>query len=239
MRAVILAAGRGSRMKEMTSSQPKCLIRIQGKSLLERQIESLNGAGISEIAIVTGHYGHLLKGRTSETFHNPRWHATNMVTSLECASEWLSQHTCVVSYSDIFYSKVAIDLLMRCDEHIGILYSVNWLELWTKRFGNPLLDAESFSFNDLGYVTEIGKSPNSVEEIQGQYMGLIYLTPCGWNQMKLALSQFAESERDKLSMTHLLQRIIDNGTMPVMAIPYSGEWGEVDSESDLKIYEKQ
>jgi len=237
MRAIILAAGRGSRMKEMTSNQPKCLIKIRGKSLLEHQIESLNGAGITEIAIVTGYYRHLLESRALKTFHNHQWHATNMVTSLACASEWLSQHTCVVSYSDIFYSKTAIDLLTKCDEHIGILYSVNWLELWVKRFGNPLLDAESFSLNDLGHVTEIGKRPKSLEEIHGQYIGLIYLSPIGWGQMELALSHVSESEKDSLSMTQLLQIIIDRGIAPVKAIPFSGEWGEVDSESDVKIYE--
>ena len=51
MRAIILAAGRGSRMKALTSDKPKCLVELRGRSLLERQLEALRGGGVSEIGI--------------------------------------------------------------------------------------------------------------------------------------------------------------------------------------------
>ena len=54
MRGIILAAGRGSRMKEATRSKPKALVCVRRKPLIEYQIEALRSAGISEIAIVTG-----------------------------------------------------------------------------------------------------------------------------------------------------------------------------------------
>ena len=60
MKAIILAAGRGSRMKELTEEIPKCLLEVEDKALLDRQIESLRGAGIDEIAIVTGYKRELL-----------------------------------------------------------------------------------------------------------------------------------------------------------------------------------
>ena len=64
IRAIILAAGRGSRMKKLTSEIPKCLTKIKGKSLLEMQIKNFKRAGISDIAIVTGYKNHLLQKST-------------------------------------------------------------------------------------------------------------------------------------------------------------------------------
>ena len=59
MKAIILAAGRGSRMKNLTSDKPKCLVKLHGKPLLEWQLESMYKSGISEIAVVTGYKNEL------------------------------------------------------------------------------------------------------------------------------------------------------------------------------------
>ena len=60
MKAIILAAGRGSRMKLLTDETPKCLIKLRGKSLLDWQLSALRAAGITDIAIVTGYRRDLL-----------------------------------------------------------------------------------------------------------------------------------------------------------------------------------
>ena len=59
---VILAAGRGSRMKSLTDEKPKCLLNLAGKSLLFWQIEALRKAGINNILVVSGYKGELLQG---------------------------------------------------------------------------------------------------------------------------------------------------------------------------------
>ena len=60
MKAIILAAGRGSRMKNLTDDKPKYLVKLHQKPLLERQLESLRKSGINEIAIVTGYKHEML-----------------------------------------------------------------------------------------------------------------------------------------------------------------------------------
>ena len=52
MKAIILAAGRGTRMKELTEEKPKCLVELDGQSLLEKQLGALRQAGIEEIRLV-------------------------------------------------------------------------------------------------------------------------------------------------------------------------------------------
>lgn len=103
MRAIILAAGRGSRMKKLTEKTPKCLLEVQGKALLDWQIEAIRKAGIEEIAIVTGYKRELLVNRGLVEFHNERWSETNMVESLFIADSWRKDGPCIVSYSDLIY----------------------------------------------------------------------------------------------------------------------------------------
>lgn len=86
MKAIILAAGRGSRMGGLTDTQPKGLVSLRGKPLLEWQLASLRAAGIHEIALVTGYRHEALSPYGLPMFHNPDWRRTNMVTSLACLS---------------------------------------------------------------------------------------------------------------------------------------------------------
>lgn len=236
MKAIILAAGRGSRMKDLTEERPKCLVELRGKALLDWQLEALRAAGITEIAIVTGYKRELLASRGMVEFHNERWAETNMVSSLACAQEWLQAEPCIVSYSDIFYSPMAVQSLMTCAASLAVTYDPNWLELWTQRFGDPLLDAETFRLTPEHTLAEIGNKPTSVDEVQGQYMGLLRFTPEGWAEVLRIRSGLTSEQCDKMHMTGTLQKVIDAGRVAIAAVPYIGEWGEVDSAEDLASY---
>lgn len=237
MKAIILAAGRGSRMKSLTDERPKCLVELRGKSLLAWQLAALRGAGISEIAIVTGYKRELLADQGLTEFHNSRWAETNMVSSLACADSWLKTEPCIVSYSDIFYSPSAVLSLMTCDASLAVTYDPNWLELWTRRFGDPLLDAETFRLTPDNTLAEIGSTAKSVNDIQGQYMGLLRFTPESWAEIVRLRAGLAPQQRDKVHMTNTLQQVIDAQQIPIHALPYAGEWGEVDSCEDLFLYQ--
>ncbi len=237
MKAIILAAGRGSRMKSLTDERPKCLVELRGKPLLEWQLESLRAAGISDIAVVTGYKRELLAERGLSEFHNPRWAETNMVSSLACAESWLQGEPCIVSYSDIFYSPVAVQSLINSDATLAVTYDPNWLQLWTERFGDPLLDAETFRLTATHTLAEIGNKPQSVDDVQGQYMGLLRFTPEGWAEVVRLRAELSPQQRDSMHMTNTLQRVIDAGRVPIEAVAYTGEWGEVDSSEDLSVYQ--
>lgn len=234
--AIILAAGRGSRMGELGDAQPKCLLRLGGRSLLERQIGALRAAGIAHIAIVTGYRAELLAGRAERAFHNPAWERGNMVASLACAGAWLRAHPCVVSYADIFYQPAAVRALIDSPAELAITYDPDWLALWTRRFGDPLLDAETFRLAADGRLLEIGRRPGTLEEIDGQYMGLLRLTPAGWAEIQRLRRQMAPRQRAAMHMTATLQRVLEAGRVAVSALPYHGEWGEVDTARDLAAY---
>ncbi len=239
MKIIILAAGRGSRMKNITKDQPKCLVEFQGKPLLEWQLEAIREAGFSEIGIVTGYKSEMLSRYGLFEFHNPRWDNTQMVSSLSYASDWLEKEPCIVSYSDIFYDAEAIQLLGKSTADIAITFDPNWQKLWEGRFNNPLIDAETFRLNSDGTLAEIGNQPKTMDEIEGQYMGLLRFTPYGWNELKYLRSELTTKNQDNMHMTGSLALILKNGKIPIFALPYDKTWGEVDSIDDLSFYESK
>jgi choline kinase len=237
MKAIILAAGRGSRMKNLTEERPKCLVELRGKALLDWQLDALRAAGISEISVVTGYKRELLSQRGLVEFHNERWAETNMVASLACAESWLRAEPCIVSYSDIFYHTSPVRSLIACTASLAVTYDPGWLELWTGRFGDPLLDAETFRLNPDHTLAEIGNKPKSVNEVEGQYMGLLRLTPEAWAEISRIRQDLPQLERDKMHMTSTLQKVIEANRMPIVAISCYGRWGEIDTIEDFLYFE--
>jgi choline kinase len=236
MRAIILAAGRGSRMKTLTEQHPKCFVKVSGRTLLERQLAALGEGGIDEIAIVRGYRGDAFDGLGLTLFDNERWQETNMVSSLRCADQWLGQFECIVSYSDIFYGATTIKELAASRAPLSIAYDPEWRWLWSRRFSDPLSDAETFRVDDAGRIVDIGRRPKSYDEIGGQYMGLLRFTPAAWREVTAHLDDLAPAVVAKLDMTALLNRLLGIG-MTIAGVPISEAWGEVDSESDLALYE--
>ncbi len=237
MKALILAAGRGSRMEGLTDDRPKCLVELDRETLLSRQIRTLRNGGATEIAIVTGYRREMLVDHADREFHNPRWDETNMVSSLATAAEWLQRAPCIISYSDIFYGADAIRQLTESNVPLAITFDPNWQDLWGRRFGDPLLDAETFRISSDGDILEIGKRPSNIEEIEGQFMGLLRFTPEAWLELEAMRITLRDDTRDKLDMTGALQRMIERGNIPVNGIRYSGDWGEVDNAQDLSVYQ--
>jgi len=224
-------------MKNLTDERPKCLVEVRGKALLDWQLEALRTAGIVEIAIVTGYKRDLLANRGLVEFHNARWAETNMVSSLTCAENWMRVEPCIVSYSDIFYGPVAVRSLMTCEAALAVTYDPDWQALWTQRFGDPLLDAETFRLTAENTLAEIGMRPTSLVEVQGQYMGLLRFTPEGWSEILRIRGELKSDQRDTMHMTGTLQEVIVAGRVAIAAVPYTGEWGEVDSADDLDAYQ--
>ena len=236
-RALILAAGRGKRLAGLTDHTPKCLLSVRGKTLLDWQLDALRGAGIAEVAIVTGYRrGQVARPGLSE-FHNPDWESTDMLASLACAAAWLRQGPCIVSYADIFYQRSAVAALLACSAPLAITYDVHWEALWRRRFGDPLIDAETFRLGPGGTLAAIGARPATLAEVEGQYMGLLRMDWEGWCALEDVRAALAPAQAARLQMTGALQGVIAAGRMQVAALPYAEEWGEVDCAADLACYE--
>lgn len=231
---LILAAGRGSRMQELTKDKPKGMIQLGGKPLLQWQIEAMKKGGISKIYFVGGYQIRVLKELGYPCFENPKWNQTNMVESLRCAREILMKEETVVSYADIVCSSEIFKSLIHYSSDLAVTFDTLWRPLWEARFDNPLEDAETFSIKE-GKLVDIGRVPKGYDEVQGQYMGLMKFTPLGWKNTE---EQLQHTDTRKMDMTTLLQLLLRNG-VSIDGVPIAGKWCEADSQGDLQCYEKK
>lgn len=237
MRAVILAAGRGSRLGALSDGRPKCMVELAQKPLIHRQIAALRRGGASCVGVVRGYLGDRIALEDVTYFENPRWSETNMVMSLVAAAPWLESGPVLISYADIFYGHEIVRSLAEATGDLVVAYDRSWRSLWSRRFADPLSDAETFRTDALGNLIEIGRRSTNIEEIEGQYMGLLKFTPTAWLAVERVLAALDLRARDKLDMTTLLRALLDAG-FPIHTAAISGQWGEIDSLGDLELYEK-
>jgi L-glutamine-phosphate cytidylyltransferase len=236
MKAILLVAGRGSRLGALTSNNPKPLVELNGQSLLSRAIHSLRSGGITEIGLVTGYHSEMVEPFSDEIFFNTNWATTGIFNSLNCASEWLDKEPCIVSYGDIFYSQEIVNDLIGCRGDISVAYDPDAVSLWSKRFMNPLDDLENFKVKN-GVIYEVGGKANSLSSVQGQYMGLFKTTTKGWKSMSAFVKGLPIAERDNIDITSLFSMLINAGQR-IHGVPTFDPWGEIDTPSDIKLYQE-
>lgn len=220
-----------------TEDRPKCLTELQGKPLLQWQLDAVAAAGLGPVALVTGYLAETLRRFGDQHFENPRWEGTQMVRSLMCARDWLLSHSCIVSYSDIVYERETVEALRNAPGEIVISYHTKWRELWEARFEEPLADAETFRTADDGALLEIGQRAGSIDEIAGQYMGLLKFTPEGWRTVESLLNGLDAILVDRLDITALLSRLISE-EVRIDTVAVDGLWLEVDTEADWELYKR-
>jgi choline kinase len=129
MQAVILAAGQGVRLRPMTEDCPKCLVKVQGKPMLEYQLEALVAAGVSDCVIVVGYlgaqvrhtYGDDFQGMRLRYVNNPVYDQTNNIYSLWLARGHVSDDVLLLESDLVFDPALLVDLLRTPGENVAVV----------------------------------------------------------------------------------------------------------------------
>lgn len=238
MRGIILAGGRGARLGGLTQRCPKSLVKLLDIPLIDYVIRAMRSSGIEEIAIVTGYRAHEFNSYSEKKFHNSKWKENNIFGGLLCANEWLNQYECIVSYADIFYNSSFIKPLLNTESDLALAYDPDWLELWSKRFKRPEEDAETFSLQKGNvFLAGIGEKIYNLSNVEGQYIGLFKITPKGWGDILEVMSATEGALAEHCDMTQVFRCMLSD-EKKIEAVAVSGPWGEVDNESDLRLYEE-
>jgi len=248
LKAIILAAGEGKRLRPLTKKIPKCMVNLFGKSLLEWQVQTFRKCGISEIIVITGFHEEAIDLPNLRYLKNPNYNTTNMVETLFCAKDELNGSV-IVSYGDILFEKKILQKLIDSQYNISIIIDKNWEEYWKVRFENPIEDAESLVLDDNGYILDIGQKVQNIEQIQGQFIGLMKFQNEGLQYLKKFYEQSKLSSKNgpnplnpnldfEMSfMTDLLRGLI-NSEYKMMSVPVKNGWLELDSFHDYEVYTK-
>lgn len=243
MKALILAAGQGTRLRPLTDDRPKCLVELAGKSLLERQATVLRRAGVQDLTVVSGYRADQIAARGFVTCVNPRYASTNMVATLFSAAHLMVDgQDLLICYGDIVYEGRVLSSLLAVDAPVTVMIDRQWLRYWRLRLDDPLTDAETLKLGPGGRLRELGKKPRDYSEIEGQYMGLIKIRAdhvAKFKQVYASMDRAATydgKDFDNMYMTSFIQYLIDQGWDVRVAETDNG-WLEVDSVSDLRRYE--
>ena len=237
MNGIILAAGRESRLKKMTDRKPKCMVEFRGRTLLEGVINNFLESDINNIYTVTGYKEKKIKSPLIKKIYNSMWKKSSIMRSLMCSNKILKKSTCIVSYSDIFYENKSIEVLKKMKGDICLLSNNNWKKIWKQRFTNPLSDLETFKVKN-NQLTSIGEKPLNTKDIQGQYMGLIKITPNGWKKMVKHIDIYYNNKINHLDITNFLSTFIKNKKNKVFVKKINSWWFEIDNQKDLMVAKK-
>jgi len=244
IKAVILAAGVGRRLKPYTAEVPKCMVTVAGVPLIAHQIRVLESFGIKDITIVTGYKADTVEPLGHKTIYNADYENTNMVASFMRAEKLLDGKADILTvYGDIIFEEKVIKKLLACRASICTTVDESWLNLWKIRSDNPLNDAETLKIDAFKNITELGKKTAVLEEIQGQYMGLIKIRAefapslVGIYKDMDRKAIFDGKNFSNMFMTSFLQYLIDS-EQELRAVMVSGGWLEVDTAGDLELYNR-
>lgn len=243
MRAIILAAGQGTRLKKYTDNLPKGMLEFDGKTIIERQIEAYRRCGILDISVVRGFAADKITYSDVKYYENTDYASTNMVESLMAAKQEFDDDV-IVSYSDILFEEGMLREMMASKEDFAVAVDENWQEYWRARYGTVDFDTESLSLDEKGNIIELGLEAPRLEDIDARYIGLLKFSRKGLEEIVTILNRDYEAYQDKpwkqsgktirkAYMTDLLQAIIETGNS-VKAVKFKNGWIEFDTNEDYE-----
>ncbi|OGT07446.1 MAG: hypothetical protein A2103_04215 [Gammaproteobacteria bacterium GWF2_41_13] len=242
MKAIILAAGMGTRMGKYAKEIPKGMVSFNGKPLLQWQIERLRAVGISDISIVTGYEARAITFPGITYYHNSNYAVTNMVESLMCAQRALHDDV-LISYADIIYDLKLAKLMVESHFDIGVAVDELWRDYWMMRYGGTETDLETLTVSDNDRIVELGRPVNSSEGIHHRYIGLIKFSALGinkaielYNKKKVKNESWIQSGKSFAQgyMTDLLDELIGDGNVVRPIVTRNG-WLEFDTVRDYEM----
>ena len=127
MIAIILAAGLGTRLLPHTKNCPKAMVKINGMSLLERQLKIFNKYNFKNIYVISGYKNRAINEKKLgvKKILNKNYRKTNMVYSLFCAKKYF-QDDVIISYGDILYSSNCLKKIITSKYNISVAIDKKW-----------------------------------------------------------------------------------------------------------------
>jgi choline kinase len=248
VRAIIIGAGRGSRLGHNTDLIPKTLVEVMGRPMLDWILEALLSAGFArkDVVFVCGYAEEVVRARYPElTFvRNTGWANNNILLSLLCAREHFGAGF-VSTYADIVYDGQIVQKLVASPADIVLGCDTAWRRRYVGRTEHPETDAEKLRASG-SQVLEISRTIES-ESADGEFIGVMKLSPDG---ARVFCDAFERAERaygggmfregrsfQKAYLLDLLQEMLEAGAL-MRRENTAGGYMEIDTGQDLAMAEQ-
>ena len=222
MKAIIMAAGIGKRLYALNINKPKCLINIGSTTLIRRSVNLLVSKGISDITVIVGFKGHLIRNELNNDvayFENPDFHKTNSIKSLWYAKDLLEDDVLLLN-GDLYY------------EHDILDYAINQTNPVVMLADSTRIDNADyrFSFSD-DQIDQFGKHLTN-QETDGEYIGIVRIDQSFIKTFKEALEEMITSGKSNIWWEDVLYSFIEKN-IPIHYFDVAGTfWSEVDTLQD-------
>ena len=231
MKAIILSAGQGSRLGHLVDDRPKCLIDFNGRSLLDRQLDTLEANGVNEAVVVTGFHDELVNeaiarrsgGPSVQTIFNPFYKVADNTGSLFMAREELAGD-CLVWNGDTLVSDALMARVV-ANRQTGICVTID---------RKPSYDDDDMKVvaADDGKLNAIGK--RIAEGVNAESIGLLAFRSGGAERFRDAIEQaMRTSEGTTIWYLRVVHHLAQQGEVWTLDIE-GEEWGEVDFPADVE-----
>ena len=231
MKAIVLAAGASTRLYPLTSSIPKWLLLVGGKTILEHQIESFIENGIDELIVVVGYkketiiefLSHKKYPLKITLIYNDSYEATGPIFGgLSLVRKYLSEQI-IFSHCDVLFGTDALRILISSPHESAMLYKKG---SWDEEAGKIIVDSN-------GRVCELGKHIKK-EDSTGEYLQIAKLGLEFCRSLDGVLSERVTTKRDGYTID-VFNDVIQQKQTTAIGIEFGGLVMEIDTHED---YEK-
>ncbi len=252
VRAVVLAAGSGKSLLPLTEDRPKCMLDIKGRTVLDRQIETLRAAGIQEIAVVRGYRKETVAAAGVRFYDNDTYDETGELVSLFAAEPELHGRVLVL-YSDVLFERSVLDRLLRADGDAVIAVDRTWVDQRDRLLplakpvdlvvtsDPPQPGRRSLGEDHRDALVQVGQRV-APDAATGEFIGLALFSAQGiatarevWTRATAAdPAPVHESDSAaRAAFTDLLQALVSTG-QPVTCVSTWKGWLEIDTFEDYQ-----
>lgn len=218
--AIYLAAGRGSRLGDLTAECPKALVEVAGIPLVERAVAALHAAGFSRIVAVTGHAAQQLDAYDVEQRFNDRWEHENNIVSLWQVRD-IVREGCVIINCDLLFEPALAQRLAGAQGTAILVDDV------------LQVDEESMkaTANAAGSLDQLHKSL-PLDAAVGEYIGLTRIDPADGQRLAEILEDFVDAGNVQVYYEDAIAALA--AERPVNIERIGGlQWVEIDDHADL------
>ena len=231
MKALILAAGFGSRLAPITDNCPKSLVPVNGKPILMKQIENLLENGVSDITVVSGYKAEILEAAVKERYpeikiiNSVDYATTNNMYSAYLGKDTFYGEQFLMMNADVFYDASVIKALLACEAENAIVTDI----------GTYIEESMKVIEKD-GRLTEIAKTITE-EDALGCSIDVYKFSPEGGKAFFDKCAEYIEDMKELKKWSEVaLNDIL--GDVVFKACPLVGRWLEIDNHDDLAAAEK-
>lgn len=247
MKAIIIAAGSAKRLGSFTKELPKGLLDINGKTILDRQIQVLKNNGIQEIIIIIGPHKEKFKFDKVRYIEDIEYEKHDVLLSLMEAKNEIKGET-IITYSDILFDEKILQQIIKSKVDIGIATDMNWEQKYENRTEHPKSQADNVIIEN-NKIIKIKKNISKILDNQknGEFIGIIKLSQKGSKKFVMEYNKIEKNKPhsfhnalifEKAYLTDMIQELIEQKIL-VEPIIVDGDWCEIDTLQDLENAKKK